>query len=412
MPLKNEKTAYGSISRTFHWTTFLLVATVFPLGKIANQAAHSIQAAGASASAEDISQTALLFSIHKTLGIAIFFIALTRIVWAASQPKPGLLNGDKFPEAILAETVHRLLYGSLVLVPLSGWIHHASTSGYAPIFWPFGQNLPFVPKNEMLAELSGTLHNIFVFIFLGSIAAHVAGALKHHFIDRDTTLLRMFSGNSSGVPTSRQPGFATPLILAISIWMATLGISYTAGVFSTVPMHQDNVHLNEVNLADDIDGNWDVQDGEIKFSVKQFGINVDGSFENWSAKIHYSDIPDKSGRHGSVRVDVAIESLQMGSIATHALSSPYFNVLQYPTGIFEAEILTNGDNLTASGLLTLKDMSAPVVMPIELDIIGDYAVASGTLQVDRRNFGIGDKNEDNVGAIVTVSFNLTAKRAE
>jgi len=34
-------------------------------------------------------------------------------------------------EALAAETVHWLLYGALVLVPLSGWIHHAATEEQA-----------------------------------------------------------------------------------------------------------------------------------------------------------------------------------------------------------------------------------------------------------------------------------------
>ncbi|MCY4317150.1 MAG: cytochrome b/b6 domain-containing protein [Roseovarius sp.] len=412
MPIGNTKTAYGPISRTLHWTTFLLIATVFPLGKIASEAGHSIETAGANASEADISQAALLFSAHKTLGIIVFFVALTRITWAASQPKPGLLNGDKFPEAILAETVHWLLYGSLVLVPLSGWVHHAATSGYAPIFWPFGQNLPFVPKNETLAELSGTMHGIFASVLIGSIAVHVAGALKHHFLDRDTTLRRMLSGSNSEVPTGRQPGLVAPLALALAIWMAAIGISYLAGVFSAARPDGNHVYLNETNPADNASGNWDVQEGEIKFAVKQLGADVEGSFEDWNAIIHYSDIPDKSGRHGSVRVDVAIESLKMGSIAAHALDYRYLNVFEYPMGIFEAEIFKSGDSLTASGFLILKDMSVPVAIPINLDVDGDNASASGLLQVDRRNFGIGDEGEDNVGSIVTISFNLTAKRAE
>ena len=48
------------------------------------------------------------------------------------------LHPDRKTETLLAEIVHWLLYGSLILVPLSGWIHHAATEGFAPIWCTYG----------------------------------------------------------------------------------------------------------------------------------------------------------------------------------------------------------------------------------------------------------------------------------
>ena len=56
------------------------------------------------------------------------------------------MNADQKLERFAAETVHWVLYGALVIVPLSGWISHAAAAGFAPIWWPFGQGLPLVPK--------------------------------------------------------------------------------------------------------------------------------------------------------------------------------------------------------------------------------------------------------------------------
>ena len=140
MPLPNTTRSYGGIAKSFHWLTALLMFTVIPLGLIANDLAHQIQSPGFSGSQEVITRATLLFSLHKTIGVTLFFVALFRILWAFTQPKPGLLNADNKPEALAAETVHWLLYGSLVMVPLSGWIHHAATTGFAPIWWPLGQN--------------------------------------------------------------------------------------------------------------------------------------------------------------------------------------------------------------------------------------------------------------------------------
>jgi len=183
MSASNTARSYGSVTKTFHWLTVLLILTAIPLGIIANKMAYD--------TSDALAMKAFLFSMHKTVGITAFFVALARIAWALGQPKPAGLHPERKAESFLAELVHWLLYGSLLLVPLSGWIHHASTTGFAPIWWPFGQNLPLVPKSETLADLTAGLHIVFERVLVASILLHIAGALKHHFIDKDDTLRRM-----------------------------------------------------------------------------------------------------------------------------------------------------------------------------------------------------------------------------
>jgi len=190
MELANTRTRYGAVAKTFHWLVALLILAAWPLGYFASDLAHQITDPDIATTQAQADRAALLFSLHKTVGVAIFFTALARIAWALGQPKPRLLNGDRPVEARAAETAHWLLYGSLVAVPLSGWVSHAASTGFAPIWWPFGQSLPFVPKEAGLAETAATLHYILQWVLVGALAAHVAGALKHHLIDRDATLRR------------------------------------------------------------------------------------------------------------------------------------------------------------------------------------------------------------------------------
>ena len=101
MSLNNTDRSYGGAAKTFHWLTALLIFSVIPVGIVANDMPFE--------TSEQLGRKALLFSVHKTLGVTIFFVALARIGWAMSQPKPGLLNTDRPLEAALAETVHWLL---------------------------------------------------------------------------------------------------------------------------------------------------------------------------------------------------------------------------------------------------------------------------------------------------------------
>lgn len=202
MPLQNTSHSFGSLTRAFHWLTALLILTAIPLGIIANDMAYDSSAA--------LAQKAYVFSLHKTVGIAAFATAALRILWALTQTHPAPLHPDRRAETALAAAIHWLLYISMLAVPLSGWVHHAATDGFAPILWPtglqIGQNLPLVPKSETVAQIAGTLHWVFTKLLIAAIVLHIAGALKHHVLDRDATLRRMVWGtNAPATPRVRPP---------------------------------------------------------------------------------------------------------------------------------------------------------------------------------------------------------------
>src|SRR6056297_292151 len=401
MPLTNSADTYGRVTKTFHWLTALLILSNIALGWIASDVAHAVEGGADEAM---IARATLLFSIHKTLGVTIFFVALARILWALGQTKPGLLNGDKPAEALLAETVHWLLYGSLVLVPLSGWVHHAATSGFAPIWWPFGQTLPFVPQDPHLAEISSVVHFVLQWVLVGAITLHVAGALKHHVIDGDATLRRMLPGLNPAHPTTRQPGHLLPFVTALAVWAGVLGGAGALGWFSK------GAGASGMATLAAVDSEWQVQQGTLNINITQMGSQVTGSFADWTADISYTGQADANGRHGDVTVTVSIGSLTLGSVTDQAMGKEYFNTEAFPTATFEADLVASDAGQLARGTLTIKDQSVPVELPFDLSIDGDTATATGTLSVDRRSCGIGGDGTDSLGATGDISVDLTATR--
>lgn len=403
MPFSNSVTSYGSVTKSFHWLTALLILSNLPLGWFATDLAHQIETAPTE---ELIARATFLFSLHKTFGVAIFFVALARILWALSQPKPGLLNGDRGLEARAAETVHWLLYGSLVLVPLSGWVHHAATSGFAPIWWPFGQNLPLVPKSEAVSEIASTLHYVLMLVLVGAIAAHVAGAFKHHLFDKDATLRRMLPGRMDAVPTARQPGHALPLAAALIVWLGAVSGATALGWFDTPEVS------GPAPLAS-VESDWQVESGQLQVTVQQLGSAVTGSFGEWTADIAYSESPDADGKHGHVEVTVGIASLTLGSVTQQAMGADFFNTSAFPTAVLAADLLATEAGQVARGTLTIREQSVPVEMPFDLSIADGTATATGALSLDRRDFNIGNgvTDEKSLGFGVEVSFDLTATRA-
>lgn len=398
MSATNTTHSYGSLTKTFHWLTALLIVSLIPMGIIANGMPFD--------TSEELARKAFLFSLHKTLGVTVFFVALARIVWAVRQPKPGSLNPDRKAEHWAAETVHWLLYGSLVLVPLSGWIHHAATTGFAPIWWPFSQNLPFVPKDEDIAAMFAGLHIVFERVLAASIFFHVAGALKHHFVDKDQTLRRMWFGSNTAPKVAPHHHSAVPIVSALVAWMAALGIGASMGVYASHASQTPQTELAEV--ASD----WTVQDGAIAIEITQFGSKVQGNFADWTAAIRF-DPEITREKAGDVDVTIAIPSLTLGSVTGQALGPDYFAAEAHPTATFKADIIVMPEGYDAVGTLTIRDTAVPVTLPFELVLDGDTATMSGVLSLNRLDFGIGANmsDETSLAFAVDVAVNVTASRA-
>ena len=401
MTLTNTATRYGTISKSFHWLTALLILSLIPLGIIANDLPFE--------TSEQLDRKAFLFSLHKTLGVFVFFTALARIYTALRQTKPDPVHADRTLEKFAADTVHWLMYGSLVLVPLSGWIHHAATSGFAPIWWPFGQNLPFVPKNETVASVFSGLHIVFEHVLIAAILLHVLGALKHHVLDKDVTLRRMWFGNVQSQSDSQSPppqrSSALPMAAAIAAWLVALGIGSVIGVYDRHTTTETSVTLDEVQTE------WAVQEGTIKFTITQLGSEVEGQFADWTASIRFEENVGAE-KAGDVDVQIAIPSMTVGSVTNQALGPDFFDVTTHPTAQFTADIVQIVDGYSANGTLTIRGVSRPLEMPISLSLKDDTANVEAKLTLDRRDFGIGDNmtEESSLGFAVKVEIKLTAQR--
>ncbi|WP_108860344.1 cytochrome b/b6 domain-containing protein [Ruegeria sp. Alg231-54] len=408
MSLANTAQRYGGISKTFHWLTALLILTALPIGWFANQLAHAIEDPAISTTPEQLQQAAQLFSFHKTIGVTVFFVALARILWAISQPKPGLLNAENKPEAFAAETVHWLLYGSLVLVPLTGWIHHAATEGFAPILWPFGQNLPFVPKSPALAEVTGGLHKVLMLVLVGALLLHIVGALKHHVIDKDSTLRRMLPGRVELPELPDQWHSPAPAAAAIVIWAAALGVGWFDGAYSA---HPTGDHASAELEA--VQSDWQVQEGSLAITITQLGSPVSGAFSDWTAAITFDD-PAEPGPAGTVDVTIAIGSLSLGTVTQQALGSDFFDSAQFPTANFAADLFKTDLAYEARGTLTIRDKSVGVVLPFELDLQDGTAMMQGELELNRMNYDVGTSQptEASLAFAVKVAVELTATKAE
>lgn len=393
MSIRNTLHSYGSVARSLHWATALLILLSWPIGYWAESLPYG--------SGEELAFKAQMFSVHKTLGVAAFFTGLVRVIWALTQIHPAPVSTEHRVEVWVAGFVHWLLYITLLLVPLSGWIHHAASEGFAPILWPFGQNLPLIEKSLSLAAATAVVHVVLTKVLLVTVILHVAGAMKHAVLDRDGTLGRMLLGRPAGKGIHGAVRGTAVLAVAVALLAVVLPLSLS----NEAPL---NAAADPV-AAQTEGGNWEVTSGQLGIVVAQMGSPVKGSFPTWAAEIQF-DPEATTGNRVEVTVDVA--SLALGSVSAQATGPDFLNAAAHPKAIYAADITKTDTGYLATGTLTLNGASIPLDLPFTLEIEGENANMVGVTRLDRRDFGIGKTyaDEASVGFGVDITVELTAKR--
>lgn len=128
------------------------------------------------------------FNLHKSIGVTLLVLVIFRLLWRIKHKPPALLTSYSAFERKLATGAHHLLYLLMIVLPLSGLLM-TLYSKYGLKWFGFD----FLPglDNKGLRDVFKESHEIIGVIILLVIAIHILGALKHKFIDKDTTLERM-----------------------------------------------------------------------------------------------------------------------------------------------------------------------------------------------------------------------------
>ncbi|MFC3229532.1 cytochrome b/b6 domain-containing protein [Marinibaculum pumilum] len=419
MSILNTRDTYGRVAQCLHWLTAALILTLLALGLWMEDLPRE--------TAAEVDRVVFYYGLHKVIGIATLAVVLVRIGWAIANPHPGLLNAGRRLEAFAASAIHWVLYGAILLMPVSGWLYHASHAGSAPILWPpgldLGQGLPLVPKSHELSRFFGELHAALAWVIIAAIVLHVGGALKHAVIDRDETLRRMlpFARPPQAEPPAAQPRRLPPLAAAGLLFVVILAFAGWSAS-STAPQDAGGAQLAAAdgtaadgNAADGAPaGNWivDPQASSLSILVQLMGSSVGGAFGSWEADIRF-DPDDLPGSRVVVTIDTA--SLTLGDVSEQATGPAYLDSAGHPTARFEATTfrrLAEG-RYEAVGDLTLRGVTAPVTLPFDLAIDGDTARMNGRTRLDRLTFAVGAEampDDDTLGFPVDIVVEVTATR--
>ncbi|MDO6593960.1 cytochrome b [Neptuniibacter sp. 1_MG-2023] len=177
--LTNDETSYGWGPVFMHWLMAFAIIGLYPLGWYIETLDYY----------DPAYKTVPVW--HKSIGILVAMTLLLRIVWRIFNKPPAALP-QPAPLLFIAKMAHGLLYLLVLLTVISGYLISTADGRAIELFNLISlPALPFEIDNQ--EDIAGEIHFIVATSLISIAALHAAAALKHHFIDKDTTLKRMLA---------------------------------------------------------------------------------------------------------------------------------------------------------------------------------------------------------------------------
>lgn len=177
--LKNTEDSYGLVSIALHWLMAISIFSLFGLGLYMVELTYY-----------DAWYKGSL-DLHKNIGMTLFVVLMLRIVWRVINitPKNSNESASKI-EVNAAHYGHLALYSLMVFLMLSGYLISTADGRAIDVFGLI--SIPALPISVANQEdIAGNIHEILAWALILLSAGHALAALKHHFINKNNTLVRI-----------------------------------------------------------------------------------------------------------------------------------------------------------------------------------------------------------------------------
>ena len=177
---------YGLVAVALHWFIALAILALLGVGLWMTELKNS--------------PTKIeVYTWHKWVGLTVLGLAAFRLFWRLYRRPPPPLSAPTWQLRAAAGT-HGLMYLLMLAMPITGWLQN-SASGF-PLSW-FGLfKVPaLIARDREAFVFWQQVHEWLAWTLMLMIALHLAATVKHHFIDRDSTLTRMLPSFRSGLRT-------------------------------------------------------------------------------------------------------------------------------------------------------------------------------------------------------------------
>ncbi|MBD3641465.1 MAG: cytochrome b [Marinobacter sp.] len=178
MQFRNSRDRYGLVAIIIHWLVAAAVVGLFALGFWMVDLSYY----------DDWYRRGP--DIHRSVGLLLFAVMVLRIMWRLVNPSPSPLSNHQRIEVVGAHAAHGLLYLLLFVAMVSGYLISTADGSSISLFGWF--EVPSVTGQvKGMEDTAGTIHYWSTWAIVVLAGVHALAALKHHFVDRDRTLLRM-----------------------------------------------------------------------------------------------------------------------------------------------------------------------------------------------------------------------------
>ena len=444
---------YSAVAIVLHWAIAAAILFMLPLGFwMHEQIEHGNPSEGVYRA----------FQLHKSVGLTILFLSLVRLGWRIANPPPALPAHMPAWERFAAKATHWAFYAIMIGLPLSGWLFvsagwslHEDRSLAVPTHYfglfqvPALFGLPQAGEDlrAAVAEASFATHATLAWSAIVLAGLHVAAALKHHLFDKDNVLTHMIPGLRP-LDGSEAPPKNPARLAVLGVGLGLTGIALAALIFAatsyvgaSAPQSASTIEITEPAAPEaaapeavapeaaaptpaapaepGAPATWrvDTSASSVAFSYiytdESGETPMDGRFTRWRADIRFD--PDNLG---ASRADVTIETASANTSAPYHNSTlptaPWFDSAAHPNATFRTtEIRRRDGGYEARGQLTIRGQTRAARLPFTLAIEGDRAVMTGSVTIDRRDFGIGAdaEGDDMIARNVTINVRVEATRA-
>jgi len=174
----NDTNNYGWGFILIHWLMALSIIGLYPLGLYIDSLSYYDP------------DYRTMPHLHKSIGILVLGALALRIIWRALNrtpeelPQPRLLT-------LATKAAHSGLYLLMVVSLISGYMISTADGRAIEVFNWF--SVPAITTGlENQEDIAGAVHWYSTTALIVLAALHALAALKHHFINKDATLKRIF----------------------------------------------------------------------------------------------------------------------------------------------------------------------------------------------------------------------------
>lgn len=156
---------YSKISKTFHWTTGIIIIFLIIAGFIMTEMPKS-------------EFRNYIYTLHKSFGVLIILLMFLRLIWALKSKAPALPKSIPKWQKTIAHINHGALYLTGLLMPISGLLMSIS-HGYPPkVFGLFTVNFLFTTIKPY-AKIFSSAHYFIGWGLTALIITHIIAAFSH-----------------------------------------------------------------------------------------------------------------------------------------------------------------------------------------------------------------------------------------